>query len=168
MDGNMILLHSRVCRCKKRGRCVSEDELCKADERQGGTSTGLLTRSHFVEIVVVSSNPHMFSLSSNCARARLISSCVNNNSSSRASFFASAGLREYDEGHRSADAIFWTDQRLVGTTYEVVSQMFEVRKMGSGNTYNICDVFYQDFFHYIHGVVCWIMIIAESVHKTPH
>jgi len=114
------------------------------------------------------SNPHMFSLSSNCARARLMSSCINNNSSSRANFFASAGFerarrrsstdrRDFRDGPAACWHYIWGS-----------SQIFEVRKIGRGDTYNICDVFYQDFFHYIYGVVCWITIIAKSVHKIPH
>ena len=104
--------------------------------------------------------------SSNWARARLISSCMKRSSSILASFFASAGL---DRTRRRSS----TDKRDFREGPAAVWHCALLRALKNKNdrgkkTYNVCNVFYQNFFHYTYSIVRWIPVITKTIHQVFH
>ena len=104
--------------------------------------------------------------SSNWARARLISSCMKRSSSILASFFASAGL---DRTRRRSS----TDKRdfRVGPAADwhcTLLRTYKNKIDREKKTYNVCNVFYQNLFHYTYRIVRWIPIITKTIHQVFH
>ena len=104
--------------------------------------------------------------SSNWARARLISSCIKRSSSILASFFASAGL---DRTRRRSS----TDRRdfregPAAAWHCILLRALNTKLTEERKTYNVCDVFYQNLFHYTYSIIRRIPVITKTIHQIFH
>ena len=101
--------------------------------------------------------------SSNCARARLISSCMNNSSSIRASFLASAGRDRARRRSSMASRVFRCDPPAVWHCLATVSGN---ARHPTKRTHDIDDKLDQDLFHHIHRVARRIPVISKTIHEV--